>query len=407
MCVATSSDNALRLVTQHSSEVMEQGILVRFTNQDKRCGMKTIDEAVKLGIIDLEDVAQEIERMNRERILAHHSIWQGKNGYYYVKLNGKLIKKNTKQKVEDAIIDAYEVADPSVRGMFNQFLKHKRNHVQDMTIKRYEVIFRSYLKPLANIKLKNITEWDVEKVLNDILKRGIKAKEFAGVRTVLYGIFKLAKKQGFIDFRITELLEDMNISPKEFKPKDRTKQVLTDAEYQMTIEYLISHQDIRNLGILLIMVTGLRIGELCGLKTRNIHEDYVVIDSMEVRKFKGYEYQDRVKCDSNRKVYVPPNYKWLLKKIRLEAELKIYVYEGINQESMRFRWRKIQRELGLEHIGLHKLRKTYASRLYDSGASKFTITSQLGHRDFNTTLNHYIKSTKTDSEIKEQIKKVT
>ena len=369
--------------------------------------MKTIEDAIKFGIIDVEDVAEKVERMNRERILANHTIWQGKNGYWYVKLNGKLIKKNTKEKVEDSIIAKYELADPSVKGMFNQFLKHKRNHLQDMSIKRYEVIFRSYLKPIANIKVKDITEWEIEKVLNDILHNGVKAKEFSNIRTVLFGIFKLARKQGLVRFRITELLEDMNISPKEFKPKDRTKQVLTDSEYQKTIEYLTKHQDIRNLGILLIMVTGLRIGELCGLKTRNIKDDYIIIDSMEVRTKTGYEYQDRVKCDSNRKVYVPPNYKWLLKKIRLEAELKIYVYEGINQESMRWRWGRVQEKLGLDHIGLHKLRKTYASRLYDSGASKFTITSQLGHRDFNTTLNHYIKSTKTETEIKEQIKKVT
>ena len=369
--------------------------------------MKTIDEAIRLGIIDLEDVAEKTQRMKRDRILAKHSIWQGKNGYYYAKLNGRLIKKNTKEKVEDAIIQAFEETDPSVREMFRQYLTHKRNHLQEMTIKRYEVIFRSYLSPLSDIKVANITEWQIEKVLNDILQRGIKAKEFSNIRTVLFGIFKLAKKQGFIDFRIKELLEDMNISPKEFKPKDRTKQVLTDSEYQRTIEYLTSHQDIRNLGILLIMVTGLRIGELCGLKTRNIKDDYLIIDSMEVRTKTGYEYQDRVKCDSNRKVYVPPNFKWLLKKIRLQAELKIYVFEGINQESMRWRWGRVQEKLGLEHIGLHKLRKTYASRLYDSGASKFTITSQLGHRDFSTTLNHYIKSTKTESEIKEQIKKVT
>lgn len=369
--------------------------------------MKTVDDAIKYGIIDLEDVAFKVQMRNREMTLSRHHIWQGKNGSYYVKLDGKLIKKSTREKVEDAIIQHHEDTDKTVRGLFKQYLKHKRNHLQDMTIKRYECIFRSYLKPIAEVHMDNISEWQIETLLSDILANGVKAKEFSNIRTVMFGIFKLAKKQKLIDFKITDLLEDMNISPKEFKPKDTKKQVLTDAEYQMTIEYLINNQDIRNLGILLIMVTGLRIGELCGLKTRNIKDDYIIIDSMEVRTKTGYEYQDRVKCDSNRKVYVPPNFKWLLKKIRLEAELKIYVFEGINQESFRWRWGKIQRELGLEHIGLHKLRKTYASRLYDSGASKFTITSQLGHRDFNTTLNHYIRSTKTDSEIKEQIKKVT
>ena len=368
---------------------------------------RTIEDAIRCGIIDVDDVAEKLESMQREKILKRHTIWQGKNGYFYVKLNGKLIKKNTREKVEDSVIEYYTEVEPTVREMFNQFLKHKRNHLQDMSIKRYTVIFRSYLSSIANIKVKDISEWDIEEALQDILKRGVKAKEFSNIRTVLFGIFKLAKKKGLVSFRIAEVLEDMNISPKEFKPKSKTKQVLTDAEYQRTIKYLTDHQDIRNLGILLIMVTGLRIGELCGLKTRNIKEDHIIIDSMEVRTMTGYEYQDRVKCDSNRKVFVPPNYKWLLKKIRLEAELKIYVYEGINQESMRWRWGRVQEKLGLDHIGLHKLRKTYASRLFDSGASKFTITSQLGHRDFVTTLNHYIKSTKTEEEIMEQIKKVT
>ena len=57
----------------------------------------------------------------------------------------------------------------------------------------------------------------------------------------------------------------------------------------------------------------------------------------------------------------------------------------------RFSWKlkRICTYLGIRGRSLHKVRKTYASVLLDSGCSEKLIMHQMGHTDIRTTLGHY------------------
>ena len=375
---------------------------------------KIIEQAVKSGIIDLTDIADRLEQMNRENIISQYHIWQGKNGSWYTKINGRLVKKNERRKIEDSIIKFHNATDESINGIFNQYIIFKRRHLQPSTIIRYTTVFNTYFKAIKDRDIKTVTAWDIEEFITDILDDGITAKEFGNIRTVMFGIFKMARKKNLIDFRITEVIEDMNISPKFFKRKAIRKQILDNDEYNKTIEYLTTHRDQINLGLLLILLTGLRIGELCGLYTKNVHikEGYIEVTSMEIRTENDYVIVDKTKTESSRrKVYLASKHIWVLKELKKAALFKEFLFtteEGqIKSYTFRKRWYQICDELNIERIGLHKLRKTYASRLLQNGADKSLIVSQLGHTDFNTTIRHYIRDVETDNEKRLAIQKVT
>ena len=51
---------------------------------------------------------------------------------------------------------------------------------------------------------------------------------------------------------------------------------------------------------------------------------------------------------------------------------------------------------------MHKIRKTYASTLYENGVFIPVIADMLGHADENTTLKHYIFA-RTNTEQKDQL----
>ena len=65
----------------------------------------TIDEkdllnyAISQGIIDISSIQEKLDMKEKEEILKNHpySIWQGKNGYWYTRLDddkkGKVLKK--------------------------------------------------------------------------------------------------------------------------------------------------------------------------------------------------------------------------------------------------------------------------------------------------------------------------
>lgn len=92
------------------------------------------------------------------------------------------------------------------------------------------------------------------------------------MRTLIFGIFRLAKKKKLVDFSITELVSDIEISRKSFRREQKTdeEQVFMTNELPRVMDYLEKNQDIVNLGILLLFKTGLRIGELSGLKKCDI-----------------------------------------------------------------------------------------------------------------------------------------
>lgn len=372
-------------------------------------GKQIIDRAIRNGIINLRDVADELRTKEKEELIKRHHIWQGKNGSWYTKLNGRLIKKNAKWKVEDAILERSHELNPSVEDIFNEFIKFKEGRLQDSTILRYESTFRNHFDELRKQRVSEISAWDIEEWVVGVVEHTT-AREFGNVRIILYAIFKMARKKGLIDFRVQEVVDETNLTSKDFKPKRNTKQVLTNEEYIRTTEYLKKHPDKVNLGLLLILVTGLRIGELCALSREDIGDGFINVRKMEIKTKQGYEIVERTKTEtSNRKVYVPREYHWLLRKLKLNFGYVFRKDRGgmIRSRVFRYRLNKVCDTLGIERIGLHKLRKTYASRLLSKGADNFLIQSQLGHTDFTTTARHYIRDIMTEEEKIKQLEKVT
>lgn len=349
-----------------------------------------------------------LEFMKRKQQVEKYHVWQGKNGYWYSKVDGRLIKKKERWKLEEEIGVIY-TENQTIKEVFDEWIESK-TYNQPATIMRYKQTFKKFFDPTRRVR--DITEWDIECFIKDILDSGIKAKEWGNVRTVLFGIFKLARKQGIIHYRISEVVEDINISPKQFlKPKPK-KQVLNNKEHELTIKYLTEHQEnIRSLGILLILFTGLRSGELCGLRMKNLHSDYIKVESMEIKTPQGIKVVDKTKTDcSNRKVYIPTHYQWIIKELRKNNPFREFVFmeddKPIRTDSFRNYWNKVCDKLGIERTGLHALRKTYASMLLQNGADKLLITAQMGHADFTTTAKHYIKDVMTEEEKILQLEKV-
>lgn len=89
------------------------------------------------------------------------------------------------------------------------------------------------------------------------------------------------------------------------------------------IEYLEDNLDPMNIGILLMFVTGIRIGELVGLKHEDFEQNTFKIRRTETR-YKNEddhyvtEIKDFPKSQAGvRTVIVPKDYEWLCRKIRL------------------------------------------------------------------------------------------
>ena len=243
---------------------------------------------------------------------------------------------------------------------------------------------------------------DIEEFIDNCIARyDMTAKQFANFRTVLYGIFRYAKKKKYIDINIIELLSDMEISPKRFKKvcKNPHDQVYEIKEKDKMEEYLTENMDIVNLGLLLLFKTGLRIGELAALKREDIQEYTIYINRTEIRyknedKKVMYEVRDFPKSDAGcRFAVIPYQYEWIIDKI-LECGGKEYLFEKngkrIKTYSFRRRLRYIcESKIGMQSKSPHKVRKTYGTILLDGKVRDSTVLDSMGHVDLSCTKGHY------------------
>lgn len=79
--------------------------------------------------------------------------------------------------------------------------------------------FEKYFQKIAQNKVKAIDECDLETFIrNSIHEFNMTSKAFSNFWTLIYDIFKYAKRKKYVLFSITYTLNDMDISPKAFKP---------------------------------------------------------------------------------------------------------------------------------------------------------------------------------------------
>lgn len=370
--------------------------------------------AVDNGMIDLSYKQKQIEMRKRKELLEKHpyKIWQGKDGEWYTKLiaeNGtkKLRHRKTRHELEDVIIEhVQEVVDyPTIMTVFNEWMNIRldRGEIERPTYSRYKRDFSRYFTSIKDCKIQSITELELEDfVKRTIQKQKLTRKAFSNMRTLIYGIFRYAKKKKLIDFSIKTIMDDIEFSKNEFQKichEDNEQVFMLDEEVKM-LQYLENNPDLINLGLLLLFKTGLRIGELTCLNKCDIGGNIIHVSKKEtIYQDKDgkthYDIKNFPKTEAGiRDVIVPDNCKWILDKIRRLCPFGQYVFMQNNERirSYVFRTRLYSncKKLNIVAKSPHKVRKTYGSKLYDSGEiPESFMLQQMGHTDISCLKKHY------------------
>jgi integrase len=386
---------------------------------------------IKNGKIDISDVQNSMEAMKRKELLEKHpyKIWQGKDGEWYTKLiaedgTKRLRHRKTVNELENVIIEHERkmINCPTIESVFQEWLniRLERGEIEKSTYSRYERDFSRYFTKVKGSKIRSVTELDLE----DFIKRTIQEqkltrKAFGNMRTLIYGIFRYARKKKLVDFSIKTLMDDIEFSKNEFQKvchEDNEQVFMLDEEAKM-LKYLEDNQDLVNLGLLLLFKTGLRIGELTSLNKEDIQDGMIHVSKTETI-YRGkdgkthYDVKNFPKTEAGiRHVIVPDNCKWILNRIRRLCPFGQYVFMKDNERirSYVFRTRLYSncKKLDIVVKSPHKVRKTYGSKLYDSGEiPESFMLEQMGHTDISCLQKHYYYNRMNDEEKREMLNQV-
>lgn len=379
--------------------------------------------AVEHGIIDLEHVQEEIEMKEREKILKEHpyKIWQGKDGKWHTYLPDKerkrvSRKRNTEREIQDLVVKYWKEQNenPTVRQLYDEWINKKldRGDITISTKNRYDRQYQESMSEFGKLKVKSIQECDIEDfILDAIHEHQLTSKGYSNLRTLIYGIFKRAKSRKLIDFSITELIGDMEISSKSFRKihREDDELIFMEDEHRQILSYLTENKnDIVNLGILLLFKSGLRPGELVALKKEDVSGNVIHINRTEIRYYDNngknvYEVRDFPKTEAGiRDVILPEDSTWIVKEIRKQNPFGEYLFERKGKRLKTYIFTKrletICRRLKIKRKSQNKIRKTYGTILIDSGVDESLIISQMGHTDIRTTKGYYYKNRKSEEQ---------
>lgn len=191
------------------------------------------------------------------------------------------------------------------------------------------------------------------------------------------------------------------------KADTRSINVFTMKE-QRLIEYAaITSEDRRMLGILLCFYTGIRLGELCGLKWSDIDLEAGTLSIVRtVSRNKNFEEGGNKTIllvgspkskKSMRKIPLPVFLLKLIEKNRLPAtEDSSYMLSGrdipLDPRCYQKLFKKLLRDTGLKDCKFHTIRHTFATRALELGVDVKTLSEILGHSNVSITLNIYAHS---------------
>lgn len=371
--------------------------------------------AIENGILDIALVQEQVVMQKRKELLEKHtySIYQGTNDkmwYSYLPTRDgkrKKIKASTRKKLEDKIVAYWRSVEdnPTIEELFYDWIdrKYTLGEIGKATYDRYFLDFDRYFSKIRKRRVRGIDEYELEEYIrNCIHEFQMTSKAFSNFRTLIYGMFKYAKNKRYISFSITNMIKDMEISPKAFKRVIHyaDEQVYMPNEKMEMESYLEEHEDIVNLGLLFMFKTGVRVGELATLKRKDVSNYTVAINSTETR-FKDkqgnvrYEIKDFPKSEAGlRFAILPQKYEWILDEIlRLNPDGE-YLFEKDGKRIKTYSFRRKLRyicedKLHMKTKSPHKVRKTYGSILLDGKVKESTILDTMGHTDIACTKGHY------------------
>ena len=371
--------------------------------------------AIQNGIIDLEHVQEEIHMKEREKILKGHlyKIWNGKDGFWYTYLpdevKGRVLKKrNTKEKIENLIIDYYRKLQKQEKVTFkfayDRWVKsHSVTFRSDNTLVKYKSDYKRFFQG-RNIEFWGIESFNEENIAEFIIslckELKLQPKACKTLCSYMRNTFKSAKIHKDITENPFENLETKQFYP-YCKKVVKTVEQRTVSRNEFDLLYERFHKDyqekpdyIPTYAVEFASVSGFRVGEIAALMWSDIKQTnlggVIHISKSEKYNRKTQQYWiDTTKNGKERDMPLTDEMVDLLCRVRAAEEKYGYLCEYVfANEAGRIHAPVISscaknkcKQIGIPVKSIHTYRRTFSSKLKCNGISSTVVASLLGHTE--------------------------
>lgn len=276
----------------------------------------------------------------------------------------------------------------------DSWVEEKRKFVKNSTYSVYKTIVEKELKGRFDPDPLNFEASTQEYILS-LLDRGLSPKTSRDILTVIRMIHEHGAKMGF--WTSGKLRVQFPVLPKASDIP-----VMNLGDERMLLVYLKRNLSFRNLGLIICLYSGMRIGEICSLKWEDIDlKDGVIRVRRTIQRVYSYdESRSHLQIDtpktqsSSRDIPIARELRNLVHPLIRIVDPKNYIVtnspKAIEPRSYRNYFYRLCDELSIPRIRFHGLRHSFATRCVESGCDYKTLSSILGHTNISTTLNLYV-----------------
>lgn len=190
-----------------------------------------------------------------------------------------------------------------------------------------------------------------------------------------------------------------------------TKCLSIEKQMQL-IHFLQDNKSLQKMGILLALYSGMRIGEICALRWKNIDlvaGEVHVVETLQRIYRKNLEQGTAApqkgvseiiisspkSQHSIRTIPLAENFVRDLEKMKRSDDAFFLTGETerfMEPRTYRDYYSRLLKRHGLPYVPFHSLRHTFATRCIEAGCDYKTVSELLGHSDVKTTLHLYVHS---------------
>lgn len=281
--------------------------------------------------------------------------------------------------------------------LINSYLLFKKNEVKESTLSCYLNLINNYIRPSFGKYMIEEINSDMINIYTDFLKekKHLSNKYIREILQLILNIFKYAKE--------FEFKANLQISFPKVKNKEIT--IFSTKDISTLKTYILQNLNTKTFGILFCLFTGLRIGEVCALKWKDIDLELknIIINKTLIR----IKNTNNTSPNKTKVIISTPKTEASNRVIPLPSFLIDYLvqlkenddfYFLTNQEkyiepaNYYFFYAKILTKAKIKHQSFHTLRHTFATKCIENNFDVKLLSEILGHSNINITLTRYVHS---------------
>lgn len=321
-------------------------------------------------------------------------------GKSYREVKAKLLEAATSKPTTAE--NSPEIASDLFKYMAMEWFEANELHVKESTNNKYWNLLNSYILPaFGEQQLHRVTHDFIESQCNMLLYSGgasgtgLSPKTVTDIISVVRSILQFAGKLG--------KSIPGNAQAVRIKHSSNEMRVLSRSEQEKLCRYLYTHLDVYNIGILICLFTGLRVGEICALRWEDIsftdHTLRVHQTMQRIQDRSGTGAKTKIivttpkSACSIRTIPIPDDLIGFISSYRTETTGFVLASGSrklVEPRTMQNRFKKALKMSSVAPANFHALRHTFATRCIELGFDVKTLSEILGHASVNITMDRYV-----------------